>query len=90
MNNKLFNTFLAVIIVFLVCASLMIGYKLGIDVNETKVKKLEKDKSELIELLNEQSELNDIHSATIEDLTEQLRWLFEDRERQVEYNYETR
>jgi len=56
------------IIVLSISSCLIIGYKLGIDVNKTKIKKLEKEKQYLIELLNDGTEQNERLSFELEKL----------------------
>lgn len=85
---KGYKTLLSGACALIISASLFIGYNLRIDTSKAKVGKLEKKNVELIELLKEQTELNDIHSATIEDMTNKLEIHFTGIEKQFIYNEE--
>lgn len=85
---KIYKSLIGGAIVFIISACLFIGYNLADDSKDAKIKKLEKKNAELIELLKEQTELNDIHSATIEDLNYQFEQYFNKLDKQIDYNGE--
>jgi len=67
-------------------AGFAIGFYLNEDSNKARFKKSEEKRQELIQLLDDQTEINTMNNITIEELQREVEQFFNNRNRALEYN----
>lgn len=79
-----------IIATFTLLAGFAVGFYLNNDSNKVQLNKSEEKRQELIQLLDNQTEINTMNNITIEELQIELEQYFNNRNKALEYNNDLR